>query len=499
MVNSYRDITDDSISQFNCVLSQLNWDQICAGSDVNVCYNIFIDAYVSAYNVCFPMKIRRVKIRHHCPKPWITKSILKSIRRKNILYKKWLQKRSSESLKKYKIYRNKLTSVLRNAEKMYYAARFDDVKNNMSKTWSLIKSVMKPDVEKSASISQLQIDNVLVNDPKLIANKFNNYFINVGSSLSEKIIDPGGSYLDYVKTSHLNSMFMLPTDESEILDIVSNFNPNKSPGYDSISPKVIKASILCILKPLTSIFNLSLQEGIFPDRLKLAKVSPVFKCDDRSLVNNYRPISVLPVFSKILEKIVHTRLFGYLNKHNLLTDKQFGFREKHSTYMALINLVDKISTELDKNNSTVGIFIDLSKAFDTINHEILLNKLSYYGVRGNALKWFKSYLTDRSQFVQIKDAKSDVLNIKCGVPQGSILGPLLFIIYVNDIVNVSRIAHLIMFADDTNIFFSHSDPLALNLLINSELEKLAHWFKINKLSLNIKNHYIVFRFKNNLS
>ena len=172
---------------------------------------------------------------------------------------------------------------------------------------------------------------------------------------------------------------------------------------------------------------MSISTGVFPDSLKLAKVTPIFKADDRTLPSNYRPISVLPIFSKILEKIMHNRLVSFLDKHNILSNHQYGFREKHSTFMALISLIDKVTEEMENKYLTLGIFIDLSKAFDTINHDIMLYKLQHYGINGVLSKWFNSYLKNRQQFVQIGQSTSKTMTVVCGVPQGSILEPLLFI------------------------------------------------------------------------
>ena len=331
-----------------------------------------------------------------------------------------------------------------------------------------------------------------------IVNKFNEYFSNIGPN-SAKLIDPcDGSFTDTISQHYSinQGMFVSPTDESEITNIVHGFKAHKSAGYDSFSPTVIKSVIKGIAQPLTSICNLSIQVGSFPDKMKIAKVCPIFKSDDKYEISNYRPISILPMFSKILEKLLFNRLLSFLNMHNILTPNQFGFREKYSTFMALLNLVDRISDKIDNKEYSIGIFMDLSKAFDTVDHDILLSKLELYGIRGVALKWFKSYLEHRTQFVQIKNTRSSMLPVICGVPQGSILGPLLFIVYINDIIHVSEIADIILYADDTNIFFSHSSLDTLLMLVNNELLKISKWFKLNKLSLNIKKtNYIRFRSK----
>jgi hypothetical protein len=197
-----------------------------------------------------------------------------------------------------------------------------------------------------------------------------------------------------------------------------------------------------------------------------------------------RPVSVLPCFSKILERLVFNRCVKYIEKYTILNNKQFGFRSNHSTYMAILNLIDTITKSVENNETTMGIFLDLSKAFDTIDHNILLHKLEYYGFRGIVLEWFQSYLNDRKQYVCFNSCNSSMKDILCGVPQGSILGPLLFILYVNDIVNVSTILKFVLFADDTTITYSHKDIGNQYDVINKELEKVNNWFKVNKLSVN---------------
>ena len=221
--------------------------------------------------------------------------------------------------------------------------------------------------------------------------------------------------------------------------------------------------------------------------LKIAKVTPIFKAGDPSDVSNYRPISVLPAFSKILERIMYNRVYNFLNEQNLLFPNQFGFQKNTSTEHAILKLVDDITKGFVKREFTLGVFIDLSKAFDTVDHSILLKKLGYYGITGNTNKFFENYLKNRQQCIVFEnDSLTKPLGITCGVPQGSILGPLLFLIYVNDLYKCCPKLTPVMFADDTNLFCSNEDIPNLFSMMNNELKKVSQWFKANKLSLNVK-------------
>ena len=253
---------------------------------------------------------------------------------------------------------------------------------------------------------------------------------------------------------------------------------NKSADFDEISINVVKRIFDAIESPLCYIFNLSFKDGVFPCKLKIARVTPIYKA------GNYRPISILPCFSKLLERIMYNRLYTYFTKHDILYKKQFGFQTNHSTAHTIIQLVQELMHSFDENKFTLGVFIDLSKAFDTVNHEILITKLENYGVRGSNIKWFSNYLEGRKQFICFGEKNTELENITYGVPQGSILGPLLFLIYINDIYKSSDILNFILFADDTNLFFSHKDIKHLFNTVNIELAKIQEWFKANKLSLN---------------
>jgi hypothetical protein len=254
---------------------------------------------------------------------------------------------------------------------------------------------------------------------------------------------------------------------------------------------VLKVANTFFADKLCDIINLSFKTGIFPDLCKLAKVIPLFKKDNPLLCENYRPISLLPVYSKIFEKVIYTRMYNFLDSNNLIYERQFGFRSKHSTTHALISTTEWIKSCIDKGSFVGGIFIDLQKAFDTVNHDILCEKLLYYGFRGNSQLLIKSFLTNRKQFVSINGFNSSHIDITCGVPQGSTLGPLLFLLYINDLnfsLNNAIASH---FADDTCIMFGSRKPKTLETVLNCDLKKISDWLKANRLSLNVKKSKLV--------
>ena len=230
---------------------------------------------------------------------------------------------------------------------------------------------------------------------------------------------------------------------------------------------------------LCHIVNLLFDQGCVPDQLKIPEVIPVFKAGDTTSIGNYRPISILPVFSKVFERLMYTRLMTYITEHKILSNLQFGFRKGYSTEMAISVLIDNICNATDNREHVIGVFLDFAKAFDTVNHRMLLGKFAHYGIRGNILQWIQNYLSNRQQRVKLS-------NITCGVPQGSILGPLLFLIYINDLTTLCDKILTIMFADDTSIFIQGNNIHEMEIAMNSEIKRLSIWLKINKLSLNIK-------------
>ena len=344
------------------------------------------------------------------------------------------------------------------------------------------------------SISQLNVNGKIVDDPEAITNNFNNFFANVGPETEKSVPKvPNLSPTMYLKNRNQFNFIIAHISEQEILDIINSL-ANKSTGPASIHLKLLIIAADLIVVPLCRIINLSFSCGVFPDVLKVAKVIPLHKGGSTEEVNNFRPISLLSIFDKIIEKLMHKRLYHFLEVHKILYENQFGFRRNNSTAHSLIEITEKIKESIDGGKYGCGIFIDLKKAFDTVNHKILLTKLEHYGVRGSILKWFESYLSNRKQYVFYNGVSSDIASINCGVPQGSVLGPLLFLIYINDLPNISNKLLFFLFADDTNIYYESNDLHELEKTVNKELKLLSLWLNLNRLALNVsKTNFVIFR------
>ena len=305
-----------------------------------------------------------------------------------------------------------------------------------------------------------------------VADEFNRFFTNIGTDLANKIPNASKRF-DFYITKVNTSMESRPLSINELKDAFFSLKINKSPGHDGVSFNVIKKCFGEIYEPLKYLFNLSIVKGIFPDDLKIVKVTSIYSSNISSNISNYRPISVLLCFSKMLQRIMYNRLQKHLNDQNILYDQKFGFQTGHSTEHAIAQLVDQVYEALEKNEYTLGVFIDLPKTFDTVDHSILLKKLELYGITDRKYAWIKSNLSNRLQYIQIdENSRIEFCAVKCGVPQGSILGPLLFLLYVNDLKNVSSVLDPIMFADDTNLFYTHSNIQKLFSTMNEELASI---------------------------
>ena len=330
------------------------------------------------------------------------------------------QNNNIEFKNKYKLYKNKLTTIIRVAEKQYYANKLLEMKDNISKTWKLLNQMTCRNTLGNRQVREIDVDGLSITNPQTIVEKFNKFFSNVGPDLAKKIPKGNKSPINFLKGNYPNSLFFAPIVEPEVSDVIRNLKNTTSKGHDNLPMSILKTCNSEISPILTYLANESFSSGVFPESLKIAKVIPVFKAGDVKHVANYRPISVLPNISKIFEKLACSRLNKYLTDYHILHDNQFGFRPKLSTCLALLQLVDELTRSIDEGKATVGVFIDLAKAFDTVDHKILLMKLEHYGIRGIPHQWFSSYLTNRKQYVSLCKTNSEFANITCGVPQGSI-------------------------------------------------------------------------------
>ena len=395
--------------------------------------------------------------------------------------------------------RNKLPDEIRIAKKQYFKNKLSGCTGNPKGTWKIINNILNRKQCQSDS-DKFEIDNVTITDPLKIAEAFNNYFANVGPSLSDAIVDQGTLPDNYFgELCRCDFAFELVTEE-ELVELVASLT-DASAGDDLIPSKIIKNIISEIKYPLLYIVNLSFSTGVFPDRLKQSRVTPIFKSGKKSSLKNYRPISILPVFSKILEKLANYRLQLFFDDNNTIFSNQHGFQRFKSTTSAILTLTDYILDAFDQRKYVMAIYLDFSNAFDTVNHEILLQKLHHCGVRGVTSDWFRSYLQNRKQSTQYMKTGSSYTGLIHSIPQGSILGPTLFNLYINDFANSLSSLNLILFADDSCLYLAHSDLNRLIEISNNDLECVSRWLNSNKLTLNLnKSHYMIFsRFKKSLT
>ena len=493
----FRKFTTDEISSLNKALCKETWSEVLKErEDVDKAYQLFLDKLMSYYNEHIPLRVKKNNRRLTIRRPWITKGILKSIRTKNALFKQYIRNPGNILFhEKFKKYRNKLNAIIKLARKEYYFKKIQSTSGQSSNTWKVLNELLGKSKGKDFP-TELQVNDEITSDPKEMVNVLNSYFVNIGISLSNSSSSGGTSFVDTLLGRCSKSIFFKPVIASEVLSIVKSLKNSRACGHDGLNTFILKKIIFNIVDPLCHIFNMSLVTGTYPKSFKLARVIPVFKKGDRNQCNNYRPISILPCISKILERIAYNQLYTFLMKHNIILPSQYGFRKNHSTDLAILDLHDKI-TALFNKQCIVGVLLDLSKAFDTLDYKILLYKLEHNGVRGTPLAWFSDYLSNRQQYTEFGNHKSDILNLQCGVPQGSILGPLLFLIYINDITHVSPNLSYILFADDTTLLYADKNLDHIFSVFNTELAKLLAWLRCNKLSLNInKTNYIIFHSQN---
>ena len=344
------------------------------------------------------------------------------------------------------------------------------------------------------NLSKIIDGDGITTDGERIANILNNHFVNTPNIIANSIRNQQRpDFREFLSGNFPHSFSLRPLTPSDICEIVSELKNTSSGGHLDIHSKLVKCIIYLIADALSKIFNKCISDGYFPSILKIAQVTPVYKSGSRSLPSNYRPISVLNILSKIFEKHIYKELLSYLEFNNILCEQQCGFRIGISTNIAIGKLLNKIILGLEANKYGVGVFLDLQKAFDMVDRSILLSKLSHYGIRGNPNNLINSFLSDRKQYVKLGDSHSNILETVLGTPQGSILSPLLFLVFINDIINCSNILQFHLFADDTCVYLNDANLESLYSILNTELGKIGRWVTANSLSLNVsKSVYLLF-------
>lgn len=495
-----QEYTQENLDKFKYSLSKLSFQEIYDTSDPNQAFKIFHENFKLFYDLCFPVKRIKVHSKHR-PK-WLTKGIKICTRRKREKLWKYRMFPNEDNKNDYKTYSNRLKRVIKQTQRAQNEYNIINSENKSKETWRIINKckVQHPTEE----IKKIKVSDQFIQNPLDIAEAFNNFYIDEVHTVSERNLKTTESCTKNIPNRE-KSVFLSNTEPRDIYKIIMNLKNTNSTGYDKICTKVIKYVATIISPVLSYIINLCIEHGIFPTDLKISIVKPLFKKVDREQMGYYRPVALIPIFSKIFEKVIYKCIYSYFEKHDLFASEQAGFRKNKNINLTIYNFLMTVTNKLDKKQLVTALYMDLTKAFDYVDHDILSRKLFSYGVRGNVLDLIKSYLYNRKQQTKITrlnktnktvtEYASTLRTVKYGVPQGSVLGPLLFLIYINDFPKAIGYP-VVLFADDSTVVYTGNNSKDIENNINNNLVDIINWLTLNNLILNIDKSNIM-TFKNN--
>ena len=451
-----------------------NDDDCCLNDKVN----LYFSEYKKIYDAHFPLKNKKIHNKT-LSKPWISNDLQRMLKKKNNLYYKKLKNPTSVNIEKYKLYKKELDVTLKLSKKLYFERKIVETSKNMRERWDTIRLLINRQRNNTSACPV---------SPNLLGQ----HFSTIADKLNSKLPKTNFEVLNQSNYNNNIHFSFVGVSADIIYDTIRKLDCNKGPGPDEISAKLLKETALVIAPHLSLIFNECVNQGIYPNIFKISKCTPIFKGGDLDPMDpiSYRPISILNAVNKIFERIIHDQLSDHLDNNNILPPFQFGYRKKHNTSQAVLMFAKEVENILDRDESAVAVFMDLSKAFDTVDKNILNQKLKSIGVNDNSCKLIYDYMSNRRMKF---DNDDKIYNLNYGVPQGSILGPLLFLIYIYDMKSISEQTTAIVYADDTTLIFTGNTVDKAIQNANGILVDYIDYFNMNKLSLNeSKTKYMIF-------
>lgn len=486
-----------NITKFKEEIQKLNWNDILTNdNNININYKTFHDKLISILNQCIPL--RKIKLKTEYKKYWLTVGIKKSCLNKRLLKTLTTKTRNPIITKYYKTYEKTLKKAVIAAKKLHFKNKMMQSNNKVKTMWGIINERTNKKQKSEKHNITLQINNNLTSKPQEVANIFNNFFSSIGGDSTLTIASTPKRFPEVSTTQ--NTLYLSPVDPYEINTIIKNLKNKRSHGIDEIPPTLLRQCANELTLPFYILLNQSFEEGVFPDLLKKALIKPIHKKNIKTDPNNYRPIALLPTASKIFEKAMCNRVYAFCEKYNIFNDSQNGFRKNRSTVLAVYKYIKEALNIINNKKYAVGLLLDMTKAYDKVQFDILLNKLYNIGIRGKSYEWFTSYLKNREQVVEIEHCnhkskeieliRSQSIPVKASIPQGSVIGCLLFLVYINNLPNYIN-ESCVLFADDISILTSCDNNINLNQKLTSILDTTTHWMNEHNLEINFNKTKII--------